>query len=371
VDLLAGLMLSNSNMTYFDWFDHENITFTANSWVRAGEKEVAISGSLANKVKLFSDGVDFQENSFKISSNYRDYTGTTRVKVDTLTHSTADLGRYTPSEIIFKLHGKDVSDLLKLKNCPYVIDCTVVENSNLPGGLPAMGNVSDDVLGMMSTPATTGVTIQSVSYTKTAGIVLKFTVNPIITTYSTKSGFTKDLGLAANSVILANPMKLNTIQDGPGTTWSWQMLQASNDRVKTHGAYTGQDLVPQIEGNQNDLENGKPTIRLMPIQETVFKASGGAASTYFDAMNVNATYAKIPKDLFTDVNNLTTIVNGSDVRVFFTSATANAIASFCPGTDVSCRVNWIKTFVEERLDIMLRGTNLSASTQLGTNEKLR
>ena len=362
VNLPFGLDLNSNDMVHFVRLDHANITFTSNSWIRAAQPEVAITGSLANKVTLFTGGVDFPTNMFKISGDYRTYVGNTRVKVDTLTHSTADLSRYVPATMIFKYHGKDVSDLLQLKNSPYTIECQVLENNSLPGGLPAMGNVSDDILAMMSTPATRNVTIQNVSYTKTGNIVLNFTVNPIITTYSTKNGFTAVQGLPA---IPANSMKLTTIQDGPGTSWSWQIVVASNDRVKTHGAYTSQELVPHIKGDANG------EIRLVPIQATEFRHSLGGVprGTYFDTRS-GATYQNVWYDICSSENNLKIILQGSDVYMYLSIQEGNNIRNRCR-TDISCQDNYLKELVDSGSKIVLLGNDMFWTESLRAGGKLR
>jgi hypothetical protein len=252
-----------------------------------------------------------------------------------------------------------------------VINCEIIPNSTLPGGFPAMGNVTDEVLDLMGTPATTIQMFMGTggTFTKT-GYVLKFTDDPVITTYSPKTGFTKVQGLPA---VQAMPMKLKTIQDAEGTNWSWQILLASNKQVKNTGAYAGQDLVPHIDGDESNKIDGVPTIRLVPIQAKIYKQGLGGASdpTYFDARNSNATYAKVPESLFVTENNLKVTVNGSDVYIFLSSTDDSMLRTLCRYAGGSCFDDTLKEWVANKLNITLLGNSIRYDRELGVGKKLR
>ena len=358
VDLPGGLTLNNPNMIYFARLDHANITFTTNSWIRAGEKNVPLAASLANKVKLFSEGVEFPENMFKISGNYRDYTGNIRVGVDTLTHSTADLGRYVPTTIIFKFHGKDVSDLTKLKDFPGVIECQIVDKSGMgwPGNRPAWGNANSEVIAMTQTPGTN----------KPAGdFVLLFTQHPVITTYTQRTSGSQTMGEGG---IPANPIVFDTnagdkagIGDSIGTNWGWQILRQSN-------ALAGSNLRPHVKGDANN------EIRLVPIRATEYRAYAGGdgvpGRTYFDT-RAGPTYNKVSPDLSRYENGLKIIINGEDVVLFLSSGDASSIASNCQGVGGTCRDDKLKSLVLASVNMVLRGSNFDTTTSIAVGRKIR
>ena len=368
INMPVGLVLMNNNMTAMEQLKHPNVTFVSGS-VKAGEAEVTISAELANKLQLFSGGIRYPNEMFKITGKggARDYTGDILVKTDTLTHGSggANMEKLLPATLIFKFHGKDVTDLVKHKGSPYIIQCQVVANNNLPGGKPAMGGVTSEVLAMMRTPRATKPGDNDV--------VLVFTVHPIVTTYSTKIGFNKDVGLDGAYGIPSNAMVLDTnsgskagLGDSIGTNHGWGILHQSNLEVKRAGPYTDQMLAPHVKGNANN------EIRVVPIRDQDYRFGGGGG-TYLDIRSSNATYGKVAGTTFIGGNGLQLIMNKEDVYVIVSSGQQSSFQSSCGIGTIggSCWDGKVKEYTELTLNIMLKGNGINAATGTQSGRKIR
>ncbi|MCL2027981.1 MAG: hypothetical protein FWG79_05775, partial [Bacteroidales bacterium] len=197
--------------------------------------------------------------------------------------------------------------LLNTKNWGHTVVVVMEAGSTL-------GNVTNEHMAMMQTPATN----------KVAGeYVLRFTTNPII-----------------------HNAQLTTVGDSTGTDQSWQIIRASNATARA----SNPSFVPQITGDASD------EVRLIPIQDPQFMheaQAGVPRGTYF-RLTTAGTYGQVASDLFAIQNNITITVNSDDVRALVTAQENANLNSPAVDSD-NMLVNWFFN----RLSLGLRGTGIA------------
>jgi len=178
---------------------------------------------------------------------------------------------------------------------------------------------------------------------------------PIITSYAPANAWTTTSSAGGYAYAPAD-VSVVTDLDGhePGVPNNvWQTIQESNEAA-------GSDFIPQFKATNNEAH-------LIPIRDSEYRHTilGVSRGTYFRLIT-NGTYGQVAKDLFAEQNNLTVTVNGDDVHALVTASESSTLSHPAINND-----DMLKDWFQERLGLILRGSDLMYTVSTNSGKKVR
>ena len=247
VTLSNGLQINSANAAHLEKLLHDNITI-AGGTITAASQKVEVTAEILKKIPQYMNGRYNNGNMFFVPGRDKSGGGAEDLiglNVGMFVTDTASYGKdgikimyMVPEKMFWNIHGANASRLAEHKDFPGKIPTDIRADNNLPGGLPAFGNMTDELFWL----------IETASITPT-GAIYTLNVTPVVTTYRLVQGGNQNDALGG---VPAAPARIKTLGDAGVTNHSFHFLSSSWDRVKQRGSTNGLNVVPHIQSANAD-----------------------------------------------------------------------------------------------------------------------